>query len=66
MKSYDCSGGAVMKGWYRALVAAVALTAILCTSAAGYAGYKLLGREQLLSNEALIRVVSDWWSENAK
>lgn len=55
-----------MKGWYRAFVAAVALTAILCTSAVGYAGYKLLGREQLLSNEALIRVVSDWWSENVK
>ena len=55
-----------MKGWYRVLVAVVVLAAILCTSAVGYAGYKLLGNEQLLSNEMLIREVSRWWQENVK
>ena len=55
-----------MKGWYRIFVVMAALVAIVCTTAVGYAGYRLLGNEQLLSNEAVIREVSEWWAENVK
>lgn len=53
--------------WYRVLVVVMAMTAILCTLAAGYAGVRLIGAgKQMLSNEMLIREISEWWMENTR
>lgn len=56
-----------MGRWYRVLVVATALAAILCTAAAGYAGVRVLGAgKQLLSNETLLREIDEWLEENVK
>lgn len=56
-----------MGRWYRVLVVVMAMTAILCTLAAGYAGVRLIGAgKQMLSNEMLIREISEWWMENTR
>lgn len=50
-----------MKRWYRMLVVVMALAAVLCTSMAACAGVRMVEASRwLLSNEKLIRTVSEW------